>query len=306
MTKSIHYVKMSDGHEVYTVVYKPQNPPIGHIHILHGMAEHIGRYEEFAQFLVTKGYVVSGHDHRGHGFTGQKNNQKGFFAEKDGFDRVTEDVREVLQDVRKDFTCESPILFAHSMGSFIGRRYIQKYGHSISKIVLSGTGGPAGFSGKVGKLIAKGFARVKGTQIENPLLNKLTFGKFNKGVIDAKTEFDWLSTDSVEVQKYIDDPYCGFVASNQFFVDLITGINKIHEMKGMDDIPKQLPILMISGALDPVSQNGNQLWEVAEKYKKAGLTDITVVLIEGKRHELLNEINKEETFELIINWMEKK
>lgn len=306
MTKSIHYVKMSDGHEVYTVVYKPQKTPIGHIHILHGMAEHIGRYEQFAQFLVNKGYVVTGHDHRGHGFTGEKNNQKGFFAESDGFERVTEDVREILQDVRSDLSCDLPILFGHSMGSFIGRRFIQKYGHSVSKIVLSGTGGPAGFSGKVGKFIASGFARVKGTQIENPLLNKMTFGKFNKAFTDAKTEFDWLSSDRAEVQKYINDPYCGFVASNQFFVDLITGLERVHASKEIANIPKNLPLLMISGTLDPVSQNGKQLWSVAENYKKAGLTDITVVLVEGKRHELLNEVNREETFEVITNWMEKK
>ena len=306
MTKSIHYVKMSDGYEIYTVVYKPSKPPIGHIHFLHGMAEHIGRYEEFATHLVNQGYVVSGHDHRGHGHSGQKQSQVGFFGEKDGFERVTEDVREVLQDVRKDITINSPILFTHSMGSFIGRRYIQKYGESISKIILSGTGGPIGLKGSLGKWMAKGFVSVKGIQTENQLLNKLTFGKYNAAFKDSKTDFDWLSSDPIEVQKYIDDPFCGFVASNQFFVDLLSGLQMVHNKKEIAHIPKDLPILMISGSMDPVSQNGKQLRVVAEQYKKAGLSDITVVITEGKRHELLMEIGREETYEVITKWMEKK
>ena len=306
MTKTIHYVKMSDGYEIYTVVYKPQSPPIGHVHLLHGMAEHIGRYEEFALYLVSQGYIVSGHDHRGHGHSGQKQNQMGFFAEEDGFERVTEDVREILQDVRKDITADRPILFTHSMGSFIGRRYIQKYGQSISKIILSGTGGTIGLKESVGKWIAKGCGRIQGIQTENHLLNKLTFGKYNAAFKDAKTEFDWLSSDPKEVQKYIEDPFCGFVASNQFFVDLISGLQMVNNNKEIAKTPKDLPILILSGLIDPVSQNGKQLWVVAEQYKKSGINDVTVVLVEGKRHELLMEIGKEETYEVITKWMEKK
>ena len=306
MTKTIHYVKMSDGYEIYTVVYKPQSPPIGHVHLLHGMAEHIGRYEEFALYLVSQGYIVSGHDHRGHGHSGQKQNQMGFFAEEDGFERVTEDVREILQDVRKDITADRPILFTHSMGSFIGRRYIQKYGQSISKIILSGTGGTIGLKESVGKWIAKGCGRIQGIQTENHLLNKLTFGKYNAAFKDAKTEFDWLSSDPKEVQKYIEDPFCGFVASNQFFVDLISGLQMVNKNKEIAKTPKDLPILILSGLIDPVSRNGKQLWVVAEQYKKSGINDVTVVLVEGKRHELLMEIGKEETYEVITKWMEKK
>lgn len=306
MNKSIHYVKMSDEQEIYTVIYKPGETPIGHVHILHGLAEHIGRYEEFAQFLVLNGYVVSGHDHRGHGHTGKKQNQIGFFTDKDGFERVTEDVREVLHAVRKEITCENPILFAHSMGSFIGRRYIQKYGQSVSKIILSGTGGPSGASGKVGKLLAAGFSIVKGKQTENPLLDKMSFGKFNASFKDGQTSFDWLSSDPSEVQKYIDDPMCGFVTSNQLFTDLLNGLDVIHDNKEIANIPKKLPILMISGSKDPVSKDGKQVWLVANQYKKAGLIDITVVLVEEKRHELLNEIGKEETFEMVLQWMKKK
>lgn len=306
MTKSIQYVTMSDGQEIYTVVYKPDTPLKGHIHILHGMAEHIGRYEEFALYLTEHGFLVSGHDHRGHGHTGKKQEQFGFFAENDGFERVTEDVREILHAVREDIELPPTILFAHSMGSFIGRRYIQKYGHSISKIVLSGTGGPLGTIDKAGKWIAKGFARFQGKKTENPFLNKMSFGKFNGSVDQPVTVFDWLSTDPNQVKKYIDDPLCGFIATNQFFVDLIDGVTKVHEMKEMANIPKDLPILLISGDLDPVGKMGKNLTPVAELYKKVGVQDVTVVIMEGKRHELLNEVNNKDIYKKVLIWMEKK
>lgn len=305
MSKNIRYVEMSDGHEIYTVLYKPENPPIGHVHILHGMAEHIGRYEEFALYLVAKGFLVTGHDHRGHGQTGEKYNQLGFFADKNGFELVTEDVREVLQAVREDIDCPKPILFAHSMGSFIGRRYIQKYGHSVSKIVLSGTGGPNSLSEKAGKWLATGLSAIQGKQSENPLLYKLAFGKFNNSFKNVKTDYDWLSSDDDEVQKFNDDPLCGFPTSNQFFVDLIDGLNIIHNRNEIAHIPKDLPILLISGSLDPVGDNSKAVWKVSEQYKKAGLSDITVVILEDKRHEVLHEIGKKETFNLIFKWMEK-
>ena len=305
MRKTINYLKMSDGEEIYTVVYMPDEEIKGHVHILHGMAEHIGRYEEFATFLSDSGYMVSGHDHRGHGHTGQKQEQFGFFTEKDGFERVTEDVREILQAIRINLELPPPILFTHSMGTFIGRRYIQKYGHSISKIVLSGTRGPLSPVDKAGKWIAKGFAAFQGKKTENNVLNKLSFEKFNNAVSHPNTKFDWLSTDSIQVKKYVDDPLCGFIASNQFFVDLIDGLTKINDMNEMKHIPKDLPVLLISGALDPVCKMGKDLWPVAEQYKRLGLKDVTVVLKEGRRHELLNEVDYKETYNMVLTWMEK-
>jgi alpha-beta hydrolase superfamily lysophospholipase len=296
---------MSDGQEIYTVIYKPSEEIKGHIHILHGMAEHIGRYEEFALFLNDHGYLVSGHDHRGHGHTGQKDNLFGFLADHDGFERVTEDVREVIQSVRQSLDLPKPIIFGHSMGSFIGRRYIQKYGESISKIVLSGTRGPLSPVDKVGKWLAKGFALVKGKKTENPLLNNLSFGKFNKAITNSNTDFDWLSTDAEQVKKYVDDPLCGFVSCNQLFVDLLDGLNVIHDANENAHVPRELPILLISGAMDPVGDMGKSLWPVAEQLKKHGVLDVTVVVLEGKRHEILNEKNHLDVYQKILTWMEK-
>ncbi|WP_342600773.1 alpha/beta hydrolase [Psychrobacillus sp. FSL H8-0483] len=297
--------KMSDSHLIHIVQYEPEQAPIGHVHLLHGMAEHIDRYDEFAQFLVGKGFIVSGHDHRGHRKTAEKNGQLGYFADEDGFNRVTEDVREVLGLVRENMHDIPLILFGHSMGSFIARRYMQKYSDSLSKAVICGTTFSPGLMGDVGTIIGKIATRLQSPQTESALLNQLAFGGFNKKFKDAKTEFDWLSSDEEVVKKYIDDPKCGFVPSNRFYTDLFGGLKTIHQEVEINKIRKDLPVFLISGIKDPVGKDGKDIFKVAKGLKKAGMQNVTVQLIEDARHEILNEVNKQQTFDVIANWMMK-
>lgn len=296
---------MSDYHFIHIVKYLPEQTPIGHVHLLHGMAEHIERYEEFAKVLVENGFIVSGHDHRGHGKTAEKNGQLGFFAEQDGFERVVEDVREVLVQVREDIGDVPLILFGHSMGSFIARRYMQKYSESLAKVVLSGTTFSPGVMGDIGTLIGKFAAKQKTPQTESPLLNKLSFGGFNNQFKDAQTDFDWLSSDPNEVKKYIDDPFCGFIPSNQFYIDLFAGLKIIHQENEIKKIRKDLPVLLISGLQDPVGKSGKDIFKVAKGLTNVGMENVTVQLVENARHEILNEVNKNETTQFIVNWMLK-
>ncbi|TQR04699.1 alpha/beta fold hydrolase [Psychrobacillus soli] len=296
---------MSDDHLIHIVQYMPEQPPTLHVHLLHGMAEHIGRYDEFAQVLVENGFIVSGHDHRGHGKTAEKNGQQGFFAEQDGFERVTEDVREVLVQVREEIGDVPLILFGHSMGSFVARRYMQKYSESLAKVVLSGTTFSPGVMGDIGSLIGKFSAKQKTPQTESALLNKLSFGGFNKRFKDAQTDFDWLSSDANEVKKYIDDPFCGFIPSNQFYIDLFHGLKIIHQENEIKKIRKDLPVLLISGLQDPVGKSGKDIFKVAKGLTNVGMENVTVQLIENARHEILNEVNKSEASQFIVNWMLK-
>lgn len=294
---------MSDGHLIHIVSFTPDIVPIGHIHLLHGMEEHIGRYDDFATFLMSKGYVVSGHDHRGHGITAEKNGQYGYFADKLGFERVTEDVREVLIHVRENLGDIPLILFGHSMGSFIARRYMQKYSDSLTKVVLSGTTFSPGLMGDAGKLIGKFTSAVKSPTAKATLLNNMSFGGFNKQITNPKTPFDWLSTDEKEVQKYIEDPLCGNIPTNRFFIDLFDGLKIIHQAKENKHIKKDLPVLVISGAKDPVGKDGKDIFKVANGLKSVGMTNVTVHLVEDARHEILKEVNKLQTYKLIANWM---
>ena len=294
---------MSDDHLIHIVKFTPDTPPIGHVHLLHGMEEHIGRYNDFATFLMTKGFVVTGHDHRGHGITAEKNGEYGYFADKLGFERVTEDVREVLLLVRENLEDIPLILFGHSMGSFIARRYMQKYSDSLTKVVLSGTTFNPGLLREAGKLIGKFTSAIKSPTAKGTLLNSMAFGGFNKKITNPKTPFDWLSTDEKEVQKYIEDPLCGNIPTNRFFIDLFDGLKIIHQGKENNHIKKDLPVFIISGAKDPVGKDGKDIFKVANGLKNVGMTKVTVHLVEDARHEILNEVNKLQTYEIIANWM---
>lgn len=294
---------MTDGHEVFVRTFKPDEGIIGHIHLLHGMAEHSERYEEFAQVLVAQGYFVSTHDHRGHGYTADKNGQLGFFGYEKGFDRVVQDVYEVLKQVEIIANTGRPILFGHSMGSFIARRFAQLYSEMIEKLILSGSGSPS-LLHSAGHVIAKQLVKLQGPTTSSQLMNLLSFGNFNNNVKNAKTPFDWLCTDEEEVQKYIDDPLCGFISTTQLFADLTEGMIQLDDQSKNEQIRSDLAVLFVSGTDDPVGgNNAKDVLKAAEQLVDAGVTNVLVHLFEGLRHEILNERKKHQVFEIIVRWL---
>ena len=296
------FVEMSDGHEVYCEMVCPPSP-IGHVHVIHGMAEHIGRYEEFTLFLAAKGFAVSGHDQRGHGKTAQRSGTIGFFAEEGGFDRVVEDAKEIIDHAKDRFGDLPLIVFGHSMGSFVARRYIQLYSDSIDSVVLSGSGGNPGLSGQAGRAFAVAAAKTQGQKAVSGPLGKMTFGSFNKAFKGEESAYAWLTRDKSEVAKYEEDPMCGAPSTNQFYVDLFTGLDLIHRKAEVAKIRKNLPLLLISGSADPVGGHGKGIFQAAEQYQKVGMSNVRVHLAEGARHELLKEIDKEVHYEIIAEWM---
>ncbi|MDN7225913.1 alpha/beta hydrolase [Planococcus sp. N064] len=296
------YLATTDGQEIYYELYEPE-APVGHVHIVHGMAEHIARYGEFAQFLASHGFAVSGHDQRGHGRTAERNGVQGYFGEQKGFDRVVKDVEEVIAVVQNQIGPLPLILFGHSMGSFVTRRYIQLHSQDISRVVLSGSGGDPGSAGKAGLVAALMASKAKGKDQPSALLGKMTFGSFMKPFKDEESPFAWLSRDRNEVAKYEADPMCGFLSTNQFYVDLFTGLALIHKNAEVRKIRQDLPMLLISGSNDPVGGNGEGIFKAAKQYVEAGLSDVTVYLAEDARHELLHETDKEKHFETILEWM---
>lgn len=298
-------IEMTDGFLIHAVVMKPEGKPVGHIHLLHGMAEHIGRYEEFAEYLVAKGYIVSGHDHRGHGKTVKMNGIKGHFADENGFDHVVQDAFEIISKLRDQYPSPRFILFGHSMGSFVARRYVQLHGSEVDLAIFSGTGGDPGASRFAGQAAAYLRGKKNGFDQPDNFLNKLVFGGFNKSVNQPKTPFDWLSRDTEAVEKYIVDPACGIVPTTQFFADLFKGLGVIHDNDEVKKVPEKLSILLISGNEDPVGNNGKGVWEVAKQYDNAGLKNVTVMLFEGGRHEMLHEKNRHHVFKAVYDWIGK-
>ena len=306
--KSELYFTTSDGQQIFTRIYEPTAgvKMRGYVHMLHGMAEHSGRYVPFCELLADLGYFIVLHDHRGHGKTAQANGKLGFFAHDNGFERVVADVFELVTYVRQTYALPRPIMFGHSMGSFILRRFLQLHSEHVEAAILSGTGNTTPLHA-AGHQLAKVLARLHGPDVESPIMNELSFGSFNKQIVNPLTAFDWLTRDHQHVQQYIDDPQCGFVATNQFFIDLTGGLLTINQTNQIARIRADLPILCLSGSADPVGGiNADGVFRVAEKMQRAGLKNVAVFIFEGMRHEILNEVNKEHVYEVVTRWLKNE
>ncbi len=275
----------------------------GIIQISHGMAEHALRYGRFAKSLNKAGYAVYANDHRGHGKTITTTEDTGFFAKKDGWSLVVDDMN-ALNYTIKDAHPSLPIyLFAHSMGTFISQQYVADYGKNITGLILSASIDNAGFLRRVGLLIAK-IERLRiGARGQSKLLNAMSFGDFNKPFKPNRTEFDWLSRDNIEVDKYINDPLCGFIVTTQLWIDLLQGLGTMALESTRANVPKTLPILLITGGDDPVTQKGKTVDKLKLAYEKAGIKNVSAKKYTNGRHESLNETNRDEITADIIDWL---
>ena len=277
----------------------------GVVQIAHGMAEHGERYEEFAERLVDSNYVVYANDHRGHGKTAGDIEKLGHFADENGWDLVVEDMHNLTDRIKENHP-ELPIfLFGHSMGSLLSRDFISRYGDELRGVILSGTSGPPGPLSSIMITIAKIKSFFGAKDSECIFLNNLIFGQYNDNFGPTRTDFDWLTRDDSEVDRYIEDPYCGNPASAQFFIDLFTGLKKVNRMENVEKVPEDLPILFISGSEDPVGDFEDGVLEAHNLFKEAGVKDLSYKLYEGARHELLNETNRDEVIKDTIGWLEE-
>jgi alpha-beta hydrolase superfamily lysophospholipase len=293
---------MEDGVEVYLKKWCRPGKPKAIVQLSHGMVEHIERYKEFADFLVEQHIFVYGHDHRGHGNTGKRQGLLGYFAETDGFTKVVQDLHRITEIVKQEHPDTPIILFGHSMGSFIARVYLQKYADDIDGIILSGTGYVPTSTATIGKRMAA----MLPPEETSGLMNRMTFGNYNKRIKNKQTPFDWLTRDTEAIKGYMDDPDTGFIPTARFFYDLMSGLITMNDHKRNRSIRKGLPMLLVSGDADPVGNYEKGIWKTAEMYRQSGMTRITVMLFTDGRHELLNEINKDEVFAAIYSWLQKR
>ncbi|SHO50984.1 alpha/beta hydrolase [Anaerocolumna xylanovorans] len=287
----------------YRICPEPDVQLKGIVQIAHGMAETSERYERFGTSLAGQGYLVYVHDHRGHGKTAGELENVGYLADKDGFLWLVRDMHHLTIIIRKKYPSLPLFLMGHSMGSFAAQRYSMEYGNELSGLILSGSNGNQGIMLKAGYLIAAMEVRKNGRRAKSEKMDNLLFGGFNKIFSPNRTDFDWLTREEEEVDKYIKDPYCGTVFTGGFFYDFIKGLMAIEKKKNRRRVPKDLPMLIISGDKDPVGKCGKGVKNLYQIYKKTGVKDITLKLYKDGRHELLNELNKEEVTEEIIGWL---
>lgn len=295
-------IPSSDGvHTLRGVIYIPDGEIKGLFQIVHGMTEYIGRYDAFMRFLSERGYVTFGCDHIGHGTTADSDADLGYFAEKDGWKVLVRDVGVVSKAVRADYPGKKYILLGHSMGSFISRLYVALGEDRPDMFIISGTGGKNSAAG-VGVILSGLICLFKGKKHYSPLLYKLSFGTYNERT-EKRTEKDWLSYNTENVDKYIKDKYCMFHFSASAMSDLIMMTKLCGEKQWFDSIPKALPMLIISGEEDPVGAYGKGTAEVADRLAAAGCENVTLHLFKGMRHEILNETEKEKVMEYIFDWI---
>ena len=296
-------MKSVSGKPLQVYVWPIENPKAA-IQLVHGMAEHMGRYDRLAQALNAAGYAVVGHDHLGHGPIANKN-ELGYFGPKDGWDCLIRDMKQVTDYMKQRFPGVKYTLLGHSMGSFATREYLIRYGKELDACVISGTGWHPAALATAARTMAALCGMFSWTKPAN-LVNNMGFGSYNKAFAPARTPFDWLSRDEKEVDKYVADPLCGFVFTARGFYDMFGGLKELSKLERLKAMPKELPVYFLSGAMDPVGAAGVGLKTVAEQFKNAGMKDVTVKLYEGGRHEMFNEINRDEVTADLIAWLDKK
>lgn len=299
------FITAVDGSEIYLRTWLPENEPRAVVQIAHGMAEHTGMYTEFVEALLHAGFAVYAHDHRGHGKTVKHEEDYGHYEPNIGWDKVVHDVILISELIRKEHTCQL-FLLGHSMGSFLARRAVQLHGELYDGLLISGTGGNPSLLGKIGYFVATMEMKMRGEKTKSPLLNFLSFGNFNSHFKPKRTEFDWLSSDDEQVDRYIDDSLCGFICTTSFYRELFRGVLTVNKMEEYEKTRKDLPIYIFSGDRDPVGNMGKGVQEVYEKYKTCGVKDISIRLYKDGRHEMFHEVNRQEVFQDLICWLNRR
>jgi alpha-beta hydrolase superfamily lysophospholipase len=302
-TISNNYIDLDDGRVQY---YKwfPNESPKAIIIIVHGMAEHIERYNEFANYLANNGYLVVGYNQRGHKGSISSNDDYGYMGKFDNFKVLVSDLNKIVEIEKISHPKSKIFIFGHSMGSFVTQSFVQNFNVKVDGVILSGSARQNTITLYFGLFLAVFIKLFLGRRHRSKLLHFLTFGIYNKQFKPNRTASDWLSRDNDEVDKYINDNYCGGIFSTAYFKDFFKGLIKIN--RGHHKIYTSLPILLISGAVDPVGGSSKFVRSLFNSFNKESIKDLDLKIYPNARHELLNELNKEEVFEDCLTWLNSR
>jgi len=292
----------ADGREIKLFAWLPEQE-IRYVMVLsHGMAEHIERYEAFALACNAAGIAVYGANHRGHGNDAPV---LGHYADEGGWHKVINDLDLIIDDVAKRHAVPL-VLFGHSMGSFIAQQYAILHGNKLKGLILSGSNYQSPTMYKLVSIASKIEKMRIGARSPSSFLDFLSFGSFNIKLKPVRTTSDWLSRDPVQVDKYINDSYCGFPCTPQFWLDFMSGLISISQKSEIAKIPNKLPIYIFSGDKDPVGLQGKGVLALEQHITNNGCSEVQCKLYSGGRHEMLNESNSSEVFDDVTNWVISK
>lgn len=306
--KDEFYFPSKDGNtEIHTIVWKPEGDVKAVLQMAHGMVEYIERYDEFANYLCERGFFVVGNDHLGHGKSVQSKSEYGYFQKKNGNACLIADMHTLRNRIMKKYPDVPYFVLGHSMGSILMRQYIQMYGNGLAGALLLGVvSEQPGALLCAGRLLCKGLSIVKGGHHRSRLVDKMVTGSFNNKFKPARTRADWVTSDAEHLEKYVNDPLCSFVFTVNAYYHMLGGLQQISKKESAFMIPKNLPVLLAAGSDDPVGNFGKGVRKIYERYKKAGIEDVTLRLYAGDRHELLNETDRQQVYKDLYEWMEKE
>ena len=297
------FFKSGSGARLHGCRWTPDSQVRAVLQIVHGIAEYVERYDGFANFLNRQGILVVAEDHMGHGKSISQECPQGYFA--GGWQTAVDDTYRLTRDTMAEFRDVPFILFGHSMGSFMARTILAKYPDSgITAAVICGTGWQPAPVLAACKAACALVCRAKGERAPSPLLQAMAFGTYNRKVEHPRTPYDWLSRDNSVVNAYKADPLCGFTPTAGLMRDMMEGIAYIQREENLARMGKALPVLFIAGGDDPVGSYGAGVRTAAEAFRKAGMERVDVRIYPLCRHELLNEINREEIMDDVSRWID--
>lgn len=285
-------------------IYEPTKKPfVAVLQISHGMCEYIERYEGLAEYLTDNGIIVCGNDHLGHGNAAKETNTLGYFAKKDGYKLLAADLKKLTVIMKKKYKDLPYFLLGHSMGSFVARRYLAKYGDMLNGCIIMGTSGknplmPFALS------LAKRSIRNHGEMFRNESLKAKSFAGYNSKWKSESSQNAWLTRDKEIVDKYDNDELCNFTFTSSAYLDLFTLLNSVSSKNWAKAVPN-IPILVTSGKDDPVGNYGKGVTQVYRWLKDTGHDNVEIELYDGGRHEILNETNRQEVYKDICSYILK-
>lgn len=303
-------LEADDGHAIATRLWVSEgvsDQPRGVVHWLHGMAEHGARYGALAQALNAAGWHLCVHDHRGHGGSTSPDCPQGHFADRHGWQQVVGDVSRVQAWLREQYPDLPQVLGGHSMGSFIALAWAEQHASqpdaALAGLVLCGSDYSPGWFYHLARLPILLERRRRGPRSTSPLIRNMTFEAWARTLKTRHTDFDWLSRDNEEVQAYIDDPACGFDCTTQLWSDLLGGLSRAHSRTALQQLPTDLPVLLMAGDSDPMSRHGKGMNALHKALQRRGLKGLVFHEYAGGRHEILNDYCREEALTALSIWL---
>ncbi|MDD6920624.1 MAG: alpha/beta fold hydrolase [Eubacteriales bacterium] len=309
MIKSeIYYDSKDEGKQIVATIFTPNKDVeiVGVLQIVHGMIDHIGRYEEFASFMVEHGFVVAGEDHLGHGKTGNLINEFGYFAKKNAFEKVLVDIHTMSKILKKEYPDKPFFILGHSMGSFFTRNYITRWSDQLDGAIIMGTGHQARRLVFAGLRLCGMFKHLRGDRYISPFIDKMAIGSYNLNFYDGDTGMEWLTKDNDIAARKVRDPYGNFHFTVNGYETLFRAILKLYNKKYLSNMRFDLPVFFVSGSEDPVGERGVGVKLAKKSIEDMGATDVSMKIYQGDRHEILNEIDRFDVFSDIYNWIMEK